>query len=168
MQLVEQHIISKGDSRFQAIDDAAFASKNLYNTANYILRQEFIFNNRYIPYEKLAKEIKETPEYKALPAKVAQQVLRVLDKNWKSFFAAIKEWEDDPNKFNGRPKLPKYKDKQKGRNLLIYTIQTISKPQLKQGVIKPSGLDILIYTKQKEVNQVRIVPRKTHTEHAIS
>ncbi|MFQ6044554.1 MAG: RNA-guided endonuclease TnpB family protein, partial [Candidatus Poribacteria bacterium] len=162
MQLVEQHIIGKGDPRFQAIDNAAFASKNLYNAANYILRQEFIFNNRYIPYEELAKEIKETPDYKALPAKVAQQVLIVLDKNWKSFFAAIEEWKAKKSKFNGRPKLPKYKDKQKGRNLLIYTIQAISKPKLQQGIIKPSGLNILIKTKQKEVNQVRIVPRKTH------
>lgn len=162
MQLVEQHIISKGDSRWSLIDEAAFASKNLYNAANYILRQEFIKNNRYIPYEELAKKIKETPEYKALPAKVAQQVLIVLDKNWKSFFAAQKEFKDNPNKFNGRPKLPKYKDKQKGRNLLIYTIQAISKRFLKQSIIKPSGLDILVKTKQKEINQVRILPRKTH------
>lgn len=162
MQLVEQHIISKGDLSFQTIDEAAFASKNLYNAANYILRQEFIFNSSYIPYQELAPEIKETEEYKALPAKVAQQVLIVCDKNWKSFFAAQKEFKDNPNKFNGRPKLPKYKDKQKGRNLLIYTIQAISKRKLKQGYIKPSGLDILIKTKQKEINQVRIIPRKTH------
>jgi len=158
MQLVEQHIIKKTDKCWKSIDDASFASKNLYNAANYILRQEFIFNNRYIPYEELAKEIKDKDEYKALPAKVAQQVLRVLDKNWQSFFAA----KANPSKFNGSPKLPKYKDKQKGRNLLIYTIQAISKPQLKKGIIKLSGLDVLIFTKQKEVNQVRIVPRKTH------
>jgi putative transposase len=30
MQLVEQHVIRKSDSRFQTIDAAAFASKNLY------------------------------------------------------------------------------------------------------------------------------------------
>jgi hypothetical protein len=30
MQLVEQHVISKTDYRFGAIDQAAFASKNLY------------------------------------------------------------------------------------------------------------------------------------------
>jgi IS605 OrfB family transposase len=162
MQLVEQHIISKGDSRFQTIGEAAFASKNLYNAANYNYRQEFIKNNRYIPYQELAKEMKETSEYKALPAKVAQQVLIVLDKNWKSFFAAIQEWKANKSKFNGRPKLPKYKEKQKGRNLLIYTIQAISKRFLKQSIIKPSGLDILVKTKQKEINQVRIIPRKTH------
>jgi putative transposase len=31
MQLVEQHVIRKGDARYDAIDQAAFASKNLYN-----------------------------------------------------------------------------------------------------------------------------------------
>ena len=39
MQLVEQHAISKTDSRFQAIDEASFASKNLYNAANYIVQK---------------------------------------------------------------------------------------------------------------------------------
>jgi hypothetical protein len=41
MQLVEQHIISKADSCYEAIDAAAFASKNLYNLANYHMRQAF-------------------------------------------------------------------------------------------------------------------------------
>ena len=35
MQLVEQHVIHKGDSRYTVIDRAAFASKNLWNLANY-------------------------------------------------------------------------------------------------------------------------------------
>ena len=42
MQLVEQHVISKSDPRYAAIDAAAFASKNLYNAANYEYRQAFI------------------------------------------------------------------------------------------------------------------------------
>ena len=35
MQLVERHVITRADRRFAAIDRAAFASKNLYNAANY-------------------------------------------------------------------------------------------------------------------------------------
>jgi hypothetical protein len=35
MQLVEQHVISTSDPRFQSIDEMAFASKNLWNLANY-------------------------------------------------------------------------------------------------------------------------------------
>ena len=42
MQLVEQHRIDRHDSRFAAIDAAAFASKNLYNAALYLTRQAFI------------------------------------------------------------------------------------------------------------------------------
>jgi putative transposase len=55
--------------------------------------------------------------------------------------------------------MPKYKDKQKGRNILIYTIQAISKPALREGRIVPSGLPIEVQTRHTTVDQVRIVPR---------
>jgi IS605 OrfB family transposase len=162
MQLVEQHIIKKNDSRFQPLDTAAFASKNLYNAANYVLRQEFIKEGRYISYRKLQKQMQPMEAYKALPAKVAQQVLINLDKNWQSFFAATGEWKKNPTKFNAKPKLPNYKDKLSGRNLLLYTSQALSRKQVKQGKIKPSGLDIVVQTKQSKVDCVRIVPKKIH------
>jgi putative transposase len=97
-----------------------------------------------------------------LPAKVAQQVLILLDKNWTSFFAAIKEYAIHPENFLGRPALPKYKDKTEGRNILVYTEQAVSTRQLKKGLVVPSGLPIAIQTKQKTVKQVRIVPRKAY------
>ncbi len=50
MQLVEQHVIKRTDSRYQAIDQAAFASKNLYNLANYHMRQSFIHQGKYLGY----------------------------------------------------------------------------------------------------------------------
>ena len=45
---VEQHIIKKTDPRFAAIDEAAFASGDLYNAATYIVRQSFIHDGKYI------------------------------------------------------------------------------------------------------------------------
>ena len=42
MQLVEQHVIHKNHPYFAEIDAACFASKNLYNLANYAIRQAFI------------------------------------------------------------------------------------------------------------------------------
>ncbi len=50
MQLVQRHMIKRADSRFQVIDHAAFASKNLYNAANYIVRQSFIDEGVYLNY----------------------------------------------------------------------------------------------------------------------
>ncbi len=97
--------------------------------------------------------------YKALPAKVAQWVLKGLVNNWKSFKESRESYQYDPSKFTGRPKLPNYKQKTEGRNLLVYTVQAISKPELEQGIIKPSQLPITVQTKQRNVKQVRIVPR---------
>ena len=159
MQLVEQHIISKHDPRYAAIDAAAFASKNLYNAANYELRQAFIHEGRSLSYNQLDKLMKSHEAYKALPAKVAQWVLKGLVNNWKSFKEARESYQCDPSKFTGRPKLPKYKHKTEGRNLLVYTAQAISKPELEKGIINPSQLPITVQTKQRNVKQVRIVPR---------
>ena len=61
----------------------------------------------------------------------------------------IKPIKKPTDKFNGKPKLPKYKHKTQGRNLLIYTIQALSKPELKKGIVKLSGTDIAVPTKAK-------------------
>jgi putative transposase len=160
MQLVEQHIIKRGDSRYQAIDQAAFASKNLYNLANYHMRQSFIHTGKYLGYAEVYHLVKQTDAYKALPRKVSNDVLRLLEKNWKAFRKALAAWYEDLSQFLGRPKLPKYKDKQKGRNVLIYDIQALSKKGLKRGLIQPSQLGIIIQTKQTTIQQARIILRK--------
>ncbi|MCC3453689.1 transposase, partial [Microcoleus sp. PH2017_08_TRC_O_A] len=82
-------------------------------------------------------------------------------KNWKSFFEAVKAYKNEPTKFSGRPKLPKYKDKVKGRNILVYTIQAISSKQLKKGIIKLSGTNISIKTlvNPEQICQIRLVPK---------
>ncbi len=161
MQLAERHIIKSTENRFVEIDRLAFKSKNLYNAANYVIRQNFVYGWGYINYNEMNRLMKYHQAYKDLPAKVSQQILMVLDKNWKSFFEAVKTYKIEPNKFTGRPKLPKYKDKVKGRNILIYTIQAISSKELKKGIIKLSGTNIFIKTKVKkeQICQVRLISK---------
>jgi IS605 OrfB family transposase len=160
MQLVEQHVINKSDPRYAVIDEAAFKSKNLYNAANYEYRQAFIHEGKYLTYNEVQRRMQSHEAYKALPAKVSQQILLVLDRNWKGFREGLAAYNEDPSKFLGRPKPPKYKHKTEGRNILIYTTQAMSKPGLKRGLVQPSMLPIEVQTKQKDVDQVRIVPRK--------
>jgi putative transposase len=114
MQLVEQHIIKESDSRYEPIDQAAFAAKNLYNKANYIIRQSFIYQGKYITYPTMAKRVQGTDEYRALPAKVSQQVLIRLDKAWQSFFAAMVEWGEHPENSRVVPGSPATKTSRKG------------------------------------------------------
>ncbi len=88
MQLVEQHCIGRNDSRYEVIDRVALASKNLYNAALYEMRQAYIHDGHRLFFNELYHLMKSHEAYKALPAKVAQQVLKLLDKNWKSYFEA--------------------------------------------------------------------------------
>lgn len=162
MKLVEQHRIRKDDPRFALIDQATFASKNLYNQATYQIRQAFMHERKYLPYAEIFHRIKHMECYQALPRKVSNSILILIHKNWGAFFKANEAFTEDPSKFVGRPKIPGYKDKEKGRNILIYDKQALGKRAFKKtGKLIPSGLPIEIETKIQwdAIDQVRIVPR---------
>ena len=80
----------------------------MYNEANYVIRQEFIDNGNYISYYDINKEFKTHENYKLTFSQPANCTLRLLDKNWKSYFKAIKDWKQHAEKYLGMPKLPKY------------------------------------------------------------
>jgi len=98
-------------------------AKNLYNDANYIVRQKFIKKGIWVRYYDLWQQLKTTNYFKILPYGTAQQILRALDSNWKAFFQSIKEWKKHPEKFRGRPKLPGYKEKDGEFPLIFSNIQ---------------------------------------------
>src|SRR5262249_52465015 len=157
---VEKHIIDRSDPRYNTIDQAAFTSKNLYNVTLYIVRQIFIGEGEYLNYNTMDQIMQKHEAYRALPTKVAQLVVKQVHEAWISFFEACKEYREHPEKFTGRPKLPGYKDKASGRNLLTYNTQAIShsKRTLDRGIVKPSQLGMTVKTKQepKAINEVRI------------
>ena len=113
----EQHLIKHTNSEWSLIDEYSHRSKDLYNYANYITRQEFINNGKWLHYVEVWRLVKLSDPYKAMGSNVGAETLRMLDKSWKSFFKAIKDWKKNPQKYLGRPKLPKYKEKD-GRYVL--------------------------------------------------
>jgi putative transposase len=86
------------------------------------VRQEYINLGIWLRYDDLNFMLKNSNPYKNLPAQTSQQILRVLDKNWKSYFNALKEYRIDPTKFEGKPGMPNYKEKN-GEFLVIFTNQ---------------------------------------------
>ncbi|BAZ16101.1 transposase [Calothrix sp. NIES-4071] len=168
MQLVERRVIKSNHQVYKQIDEMSFASKNLYNKATFIMRQSFLsWGQSNVPrYERLYHMMKDCEEYKSLPAKVSQQVLKMVAQNWTSFFAASVEYQIEPSKFTGRPSLPGYLEKD-GRYCLIFTSQATFKKQLGQGLIRLSEIDYCFETcvKLGKVNkycQSRIVPKLDH------
>lgn len=159
MQLVEAQVIKKSDSRYELLDNLCFHTKNLYNAALYEIRQYYFETKKYLNYYAVDKKFKreKKKEYYTLPVKVSQQVLRSVDKNFKSFFGILRS-----EKTKGKRKsIPNYLDKTKGRFIATFTIQAISKKGLNKGIIKLSCVDCEFNIKVNPlcINQVRIIPR---------
>lgn len=160
MYLVERHIIKNN----KELDEVCFKSKNLYNKALYLVRQHYFETKGYLNFfgvNKLVIKSKDE-DYYALPTRVSGQTLRLLDKNFKSFFSLIKKKQSC--NYDKPIRIPKYLDKE-GRYLAIYPKQNVSKVYLRKGIIKLSSLSIEIPTKkanESNLVEVRILPRNNH------
>lgn len=167
IQQVEKHVIKKSHPYYNMFCEYTHLAKNLYNHANYLVRNEFVETGkwlRYLDLDKILREDLEFPDYRNMPAaQSAQQVLRLLDRNWKSFFNSIKDWSKNKERYLGRPKLPKYKPKD-GKLVLPLTNQQVKVkgdllhfPKSFCGfTVKPRCITLDNFEK---INQVRIVPK---------
>jgi putative transposase len=160
---VEQHQINKHHPMYKVIDEYCFKSKNLYNYANYIIRQEFIHNGKYLNSNVLDKMLQKEDCYKLLGSQASQKTLQLLDNNWKSFFIAIKDWKRNPSKYLGMPKLPKYKNKDGRFIFMLKNIQCSIENGYLRFSFKPlKQFNNIIKTNIKnKLMQVRFIPKSS-------
>lgn len=153
MQQVERHIIL--DNRFEGI---CRQSGLLYNFVTYHYRQAIFGNQEYFSEFEMSTLCAEynQEDYRNLPAQTAQQVIKLVFKNFKSWIAAKKEYVKNPSNFLGKPKLPSFKTGKK-QNVVIFTNQQC---KIKDGFIHfPKAVNLEpIKTKVTFFQQVRIVP----------
>lgn len=93
----------------------------------------------------LFKSMKQV-DYTAHPAQANQQVMRKVADDWSSFFAVIKDYKTNPHKYEGRPKMPRYKKKD-GRTLCAFTNQVVNirkdgRLKLPKTKLKTARLDV--------------------------
>jgi hypothetical protein len=98
MQVVEPPGIDKHDPRSSVIDEAAFKSKNLSNAAWSEIRHSFLQEKKDLNDHEVQRRTPSHEADKALPAKVSQHILMVLDRNWKRFFEALVADNENPSK----------------------------------------------------------------------
>ena len=153
---VEKHVIKKGHRLYRYCDDLCFKSKNLYNYTNYLMRKEFVETGKLKSAFDYNKLLKNEDVFRELPSKTSQQVIIKLSQNWKAFFKSIKDWSKNKSKYTGKPKLPKYKEKN-GRNIVMFDYQ---QGTLKNGKFKFPKTDLYIETDipKEQFRQVQIVP----------
>ena len=150
------HVVKNNHKLYEYCNDVCFKSKNLYNYVNYLMRKEFVENGKIKSAFDYNKLLKNEAVFRELPAKTSQQIIIKLSQNWKSFFKAIKDWSKNKSKYTGRPKLPKYKEKN-GRNIVMFDYQ---QGTLKNGKFKFPKSDLYIETSipKEQFRQIQIVP----------
>jgi putative transposase len=105
-------------SQFKRLKELTHHAKNLYNQTLWTLREAFEATGLYASILQMDKAMKKVENlegkinYKLLKAKVAQQTLRRLDKNFSSFFRATQDFKKNPGKYKGKPRPPRFKQKQ--------------------------------------------------------
>lgn len=163
MYLAERHIIKPNNPLYKELDNVCFLSKNLYNKALYIVRQHYFSTKEHLNYygvNRLMIDSKDA-DYYALNSKVSNNILMLVDRNFKSFFSLIKKKK---NKYYDKPvRIPRYLDKQ-GRYVAVFNKYAVSKRFLKKGLIKLSNISGVVKTKitTDNVVEVRVLPRTNH------
>lgn len=135
---------------------------NLVNEITFDTKFSPIDKNSWLNYNQLDYIFKESKnvDYYNLPAHINQQVMKMVLRDYKSYFESLKEYKKNPNKFLGKPKFPRYK-KSGGLTTTILTNQVC--------VIKdnkylkfPKTKDTLNILKCGEVGTLKEVRVKPH------
>lgn len=158
MQLVERHIINENHEYYKELNNLCFFSKNLYNSTIWRQQQEYEKDKKYHNYYDMNRLFidENQVDYRALPAKVSNQTMMMVDSAYKSFFEKRKNGDKTAKK-------PKYLHKTKGRQTVFYEKGAISFKKRK-GYIHLSKTNIFIKSKipQDKINFVRVNPKGNH------
>ena len=142
MRLVEQHTIKPSSVYYNELYDLLHKCKNLYNKGLYVVRQHYFqykddntVKYKYLNYYSLEKKLRaeNDVDYRALPAPVAQQVLMMVDRNFKSFFNLLNK--RNRGEYSEEVRMPKYLNKG-GLFPAVFTTASFSQKWIKQGVVK--------------------------------
>lgn len=160
---VERHMITQKHSLYTECDELCYKSKNLYNQGLYNVRQHYFNTNEYLSYNNHYHIAKYQKSYMALPAKVSNQTLKMVDNNFKTFFALLKLKQK--GSYTEKVNIPNYLDKD-SRYVIKYEKQALGSKEFKKAnQIKLSKTNIVFNTKVSDwdsIKEVRIVPKGNH------
>ena len=159
MNLTETHQIRPNHKLYSICDELCFKSKNLYNAALFKFRQSY-FDKELdtLTWQNINRIFNQSNQfdYRELPSKVSNTVLKKLGNNISSFWSLIKKSD-----YNKKVRLPKYLHKTDGRFIVEFNKQTFSNKRDENNnlIICKSSLDLRIPTRVETPQQVRIIPK---------
>ena len=124
MKLVEKHKIYQSHPVYSKLDHMSRKANNLYNQCVYFAKNS---ENLYEDLKNLDKVMKSFPDehdnYRSFGyAACAQQVVRLFHQNLRGYFASIKDYKKNPEKYTDKPRFPRFR-KSGERFQVIFTNQ---------------------------------------------
>ena len=162
MILVEQQIIKSNHPHFNELRDLMSVSKSLYNMALYNVRQHYFESKnddsvkyKFLSYVENWKKLKTTEVFQSLDSHCGQEIIKLVDKSFKSFFTLIckKKQGDYQEKIN----IPHYKKEGEYCPLIFPQF-----PKIKNGTIRIPKSKMSFKTKVENVKQFRFIHKGNH------
>lgn len=168
MYLTQSNVIrglSKQD--YAMLREMCQYSNNLYNVAIYTIRQHYFHHKQYLPYEETYPICKKNENYGLLQAGVSQQILKVADRGFRSFFGLLEKVK--AGNYQAKDvRLPRYREKGGLFHLVLSTnainikngflTVPMSREYMKQHKKQRIRIPIPDRLKDKKIQEVRICP----------
>lgn len=151
-------------NEYKALRELCFLTKNMYNVALYNIRQYYFTEKKFLGYNSNYHLCKGNENFAMLNSNSAQQTMKVVDRNFKSFFALIQMSKKGEYQYKDI-KLPKYLPKDGFFNLIFSEFNTSKdkfavpmSPAFKRLYGKVE-INIPSNLKGKAIKEVRILPK---------
>ena len=158
MRLVYSFRVDQNDKTiYPQLKEMSRVSKDLYNQALFEVKTHYEETGKTLSYVELDTLMKTKINlegdinYRLLPAKVAQQTLMLVSQNVKSFFSALSDYKEHPEKYFNKPQFPHFLPKD-GHFVLVFTNQQASIRE--NGAIKLTK-EIVVSIPQKEFEKYK-------------
>lgn len=110
MYLTQKNNLIIDNLSTEIIEKLCFHSARLYNYGLYQVRQHFFATGQYNNYNSNYHNCKDNENYKILLSDTSQQILRIVDRDFKSFFGLL--FLKKQGKYTAKVNIPRYKGKE--------------------------------------------------------
>ena len=162
--VIKQQLKHLSKDEYKISRELCHIAKNLKNEAIYNVRQNYFENQDYLTYNKNYGLLKTSDNYKMMNSNMAEQIIREVDKNFKSFFGLLRLAKKGECSFEDC-QLPHYLPKDGYTTLLIGMVR-INRNKLLlpySNVYRKSHQSIEftlpLVLVGKTVKEIRIIPR---------
>lgn len=113
---LKNRLILNDNDKF-IVDKLSYHSARLYNVCTYTIREYYNDNNAYLPYKEQYHVNKLNENFTLLINDSAQQIHRIVDRNFKSFFSLLKL--KAKGKYSAKIDVPRYLPKEDGWSVFV-------------------------------------------------